>query len=86
LKPYSLATHVAVANAVFFINMKIKLNGEEKDIADGVSVAGLLEQLQIRPARVVVERNRDIVSREAYGATMLVEGDALEIVHFVGGG
>ena len=86
MKPYSLATHVAVANAVFFINMKIKLNGEEKDIADGVSVAGLLEQLQIRPARVVVERNRDIVSREAYGATMLVEGDALEIVHFVGGG
>ncbi len=86
MKPYSLATHVAVANAVFFINMKIRLNGEEKDIADGVSVAGLLEQLQIRPARVVVERNRDIVSREAYGATMLVEGDALEIVHFVGGG
>ncbi len=86
MKPYSLATHVAVANAVFFINMKIKLNGEEKDIADGVSVAGLLEQLQIRPARVVVERNRDIVSREVYGATMLVEGDALEIVHFVGGG
>lgn len=77
---------MAVANAVFFINMKIRLNGEEKDIADGVSVAGLLEQLQIRPARVVVERNRDIVSREAYGATMLVEGDALEIVHFVGGG
>ena len=86
MKPYSLATHVAVANAVFFINMKIKLNGEEKDIAEGVSVAGLLEQLQIRPARVVVERNRDIVSREVYGATMLVEGDALEIVHFVGGG
>jgi thiamine biosynthesis protein ThiS len=66
--------------------VKIKLNGEEKDIADGVSVAGLLEQLQIRPARVVVERNRDIVPREAYGATMLAEGDALEIVHFVGGG
>jgi thiamine biosynthesis protein ThiS len=66
--------------------MKIKLNGEEKDIADGVSITGLLEQLQIRPARVVVERNRDIVPREAYGATMLAEGDALEIVHFVGGG
>jgi thiamine biosynthesis protein ThiS len=66
--------------------VKIKLNGEEKDIADGVSVSGLLEQLQIRPARVVVERNRDIVPREAYGATMLAEGDALEIVHFVGGG
>jgi thiazole synthase len=45
-----------------------------------------LEQLQIRPARVVVEHNRHIVARDAYGATLLAEGDALEIVHFVGGG
>ena len=66
--------------------MKIKLNGEEKEITDGVTLIGLLEQLKIRPARVVVERNRDIVSRDAYGATLLREGDSLEIVHFVGGG
>jgi thiamine biosynthesis protein ThiS len=33
-----------------------------------------------------VERNRDIVMRDTYGSTMLCEGDALEIVHFVGGG
>jgi sulfur carrier protein len=77
---------VAVANAVFFVFMKIKINGEEKEIGDGVTIATLLEQLQIRPARVVVERNRDIVSRDAYGATSLSEGDTLEIVHFVGGG
>ena len=66
--------------------MKIKINGEEKEIVDGLSIVGLLEQLQIRPARVVVEHNRHIVAREAYGATLLGEGDALEIVHFVGGG
>ena len=66
--------------------MKIKLNGEEKEIADGVTLIGLLEQLKIRSARVVVERNRDIVSRDAYSATLLREGDSLEIVHFVGGG
>ena len=66
--------------------MKIKINGEEKEIGDGVTIATLLDQLQIRPARVVVERNRDIVSRDAYGATSLSEGDTLEIVHFVGGG
>jgi thiamine biosynthesis protein ThiS len=35
---------------------------------------------------VVVERNRSIVPRDAYGSTLLAEGDALEIVHFVGGG
>jgi sulfur carrier protein len=66
--------------------MKIKINGEEKQIADGLSINALLESLQIRPGRVVVECNRDIVQRDSFAATMLVEGDALEIVHFVGGG
>ena len=70
----------------FFVFMKVKINGEEKEIADGLSLSALLEALQIRPARVVVERNRSIVPRDAYGATWLAEGDALEIVHFVGGG
>ena len=70
----------------FFVYMKIRVNGEEKEIADGLNVARLLEELQIRPGRVVVELNRNIVSREAHGLTLLKEGDALEIVHFVGGG
>ena len=77
---------MAVRVRFFYIDVKIKLNGEEKEIADGVTLIVLLEQLKIRPARVVVERNRDIVSRDAYGATLLREGDSLEIVHFVGGG
>ncbi|HUF43406.1 MAG TPA: sulfur carrier protein ThiS [Verrucomicrobiae bacterium] len=66
--------------------MKVKVNGEEKEIADGQTVGSLLQELQIRPARVVVEHNRNIVPRDAYGATLLADGDALEIVHFVGGG
>ena len=70
----------------FFIFMKLKINGEEKEIGEGLSVAALLEQLQIRPARVVVERNREIVARDRYAAVLLADGDALEIVHFVGGG
>ena len=69
-----------------FFFMKIKINGEEREIADGLSLTALLGSLQIRPARVVVERNRDIVPRDAFGATLLSDGDALEIVHFVGGG
>ena len=72
--------------AVFFVYMKIRVNGEQKEIADGLTLARLLEELQIRPVRVVVELNRDIVSRDAHGSTLLKEGDALEIVHFVGGG
>lgn len=66
--------------------MKLKINGEDRQAADDLSLTGLLESLQIRPGRVVVERNREIVPRDAYGATMLAEGDVLEIVHFVGGG
>jgi thiamine biosynthesis protein ThiS len=66
--------------------MKIRINGEEKEIEAGLSVAALLDELQIRPGRVVVELNRNIISRDALGATALKEGDALEIVHFVGGG
>ena len=66
--------------------MKLKINGEEREIADGLTVTALLEELQIRPARVVVERNREIVAREVYGITRLADGDNLEIVHFVGGG
>ena len=66
--------------------MKIKINGEDKEISAGLSLGDLLEQLQIRPARVVVECNHDIVPRDAYAATILADGDSLEIVHFVGGG
>jgi len=66
--------------------MKIRINGEEREIAGGLDVARLLEELKIRPGRVVIELNRSIVPREAHAATLLNEGDALEIVHFVGGG
>ena len=66
--------------------MKIHINGEEKEIIDGVNIAGLLDVLQIRPGRVVVELNRTIIPREAQESTSLEEGDVLEIVHFVGGG
>jgi sulfur carrier protein len=72
----------------FFISVKIviNINGEQKEIIEGSSIAQLLEELNIRPGRVVIELNRDIVSREAYGSAILKQGDALEIVHFVGGG
>ena len=70
----------------FFIAMRVKINGEDHEIDDGLTLTALLESLQIRPGRVVVERNRDIVPRDSYNATLLNDGDTLEIVHFVGGG
>ena len=73
-------------NTVFFMKIYIHINGDEKEIATGLNIAGLLDQLQIRPGRVVIELNRTIISREAHESTSLKEGDMLEIVHFVGGG
>ena len=77
--------HVVESNTVFYL-MVVQINGERKEIREGITVATLLEELGIRAGRVVVELNRDIVARDAHGATQLKEGDAVEIVHFVGGG
>ena len=66
--------------------MIVQVNGEKKEIKEGLSVALLLEELGVRPGRVVVELNRAVLAREAHGATVLKAGDTVEIVHFVGGG
>jgi sulfur carrier protein len=64
----------------------VEINGEKKELPDGVSVTELLEQMGIRPGRVVVELNKDVVSKSVHRSTYLKNGDCVEIVHFVGGG
>jgi sulfur carrier protein len=66
--------------------MTLKLNGEKKEIQDGLSVAGLLDVLKIQPARVAVEVNLSIIKKDAYAGHVLRDGDEVEIVSFVGGG
>jgi thiamine biosynthesis protein ThiS len=66
--------------------MKLHINGEERALPDGLTVAALLEHLGMKADRVAVERNREIVARDRWAATALADGDRLEIVHFVGGG
>lgn len=66
--------------------MVIRINGKDSEVALDISIAELLEHLEIRPGRVVVELNAEVVSRDAHGETQLKEGDEVEIVHFVGGG
>jgi len=66
--------------------MIIILNGEKKNVPDGVTVIGLLEHLNIQHQRVAVERNEEIVKKAAYAETVLKDGDALEVVSFMGGG
>jgi len=88
LKPYSLATARWSSRIRFFtlVKMQISVNGESKTIVEGLTVTQLLDELNIRPARVVIELNREILSRAAYSSAILKDGDTLEIVHFVGGG
>ncbi len=66
--------------------MIIHINGEQRELESGLSVTQILEELGIRPARVVVELNREVLARDAFATTALKEGDKIEIVHFVGGG
>jgi len=67
-------------------HIRVHLNGEDRDIPTGLTVRGLLESLELEPRLVVVERNREILSRVRYDDVVVGEGDTLELVHFVGGG
>lgn len=64
----------------------ITINGEPRRVAAVLSVAGLVAELGLNPKKVAVERNLEIVPRSTHADVMLVDGDQLEIVHFVGGG
>jgi sulfur carrier protein len=66
--------------------MQVKLNGEVRDVPDGVTVAALLVQLGVKAQRVAVEVNEVVVTKDRYAEHGLQVGDAVEIVAFVGGG
>jgi thiamine biosynthesis protein ThiS len=66
--------------------LNILLNGQIKGVPDGITVLGLLELLNIQHQRVAVERNDEIVKKDAYGSTRVMEGDRLEVVSFMQGG
>ena len=63
----------------------VKVNGTELNIA-GKTVSEYLATTNYDPKRIAVERNGDIVFKSLYDATVLEDGDSLEIVSFVGGG
>jgi len=64
----------------------ITLNGERRAVTRGVTLLQLLASLELDPRAVVVEHNRTIVRRPALGEVRVAPGDAVELVHFVGGG
>lgn len=66
--------------------MRVEINGETRELADGSTVAALLASLGLVGRPVAVERNTAIVPRDSHATTTLSEGDKLEVVQFVGGG
>ncbi len=66
--------------------ISIKLNGEQVEVPNGISLIELLSIYKIDSQRVAVELNLNIVEKNNYSATFLEDGDKLEVISFVGGG
>lgn len=66
--------------------MHITINGEKKEFAAPMPVSELVSVLGLDTRKVAIERNLEIVPRSVYESVALQEGDAIEIVQFIGGG
>lgn len=64
----------------------VVINGESRDLPEGLNVAGMLSHLGIAEHRVAIERNRGILPRTQWAQTSVEANDSYEIVQFVGGG
>jgi sulfur carrier protein len=68
------------------VSITVRVNGEERSLADGSTLGALLTELKLGINWVVVERNGEPVPRAEQAATVLADGDRLEIVRAVAGG
>jgi len=66
--------------------IEVQVNGEARSVPPGLTIARLLIEIGIDPKKVAVERNLEIVPRATLDSVAVENGDAFEIVHFVGGG
>jgi sulfur carrier protein len=66
--------------------MQVRLNGELREIPEGISVTALLGHLGVKAQRVAVEVNETVVTKDRYETQRIGPGDSVEIVAFVGGG
>ena len=67
-------------------SLEIRVNGEQRRVSCGISIARMIGELGLDPLRVAVEKNREIVPRAELPELIVEDGDQFEIVHFVGGG
>ena len=67
-------------------HMTITVNGQVREVPDGLSVEELLAHLNVKREYTAVAINREVTPRSAHGSTFLSEGDRVEIVRPMGGG
>ncbi len=67
-------------------SLKIFLNGEPRSINEKTSITNLILQLELDLKKIAIERNLEVVLPEDFDKIVLVDGDRIEIVHFIGGG
>ena len=66
--------------------MRVTVNGDARELRDGVTIDELVRELGFGARRIAVEVNLDVVPRAEYAARVLCDGDVIEIVQFIGGG
>jgi sulfur carrier protein len=66
--------------------MRVTINGESREVPEGLTVSALLEHLGLANGRVAIERNLDVLPRSVWSETLVQPKDNFEIVQFVGGG
>ena len=68
------------------MSISIRVNGDAREVPEGLTVLALLESLGVKAPRVVVEHNMRILHSEDFAAARIADGDELEVLQFVGGG
>ena len=66
--------------------MQIELNGQSRDSHNGLTIAALLDELELQGKRLAVEVNEDVIPRSEHATHVLCAGDRVEIVRAIGGG
>ena len=66
--------------------MTIFINGEARELEDGLTVAAMLDALDLPRRRVAIELTRRVVRKQEWESTAVADNDRVEVVHFVGGG
>jgi sulfur carrier protein len=66
--------------------MKATINGEVRDLPDGMTMERLLAHIDAPERGIAVAKNDRVVRRAAFGQEIVEDGDRVEIIRAVAGG